>query len=506
MVQEITPAGSKILVLSKGDLAMLEFPGRVGWHFPRAIDGSYLGYNPACSTAAIAQLEAARAQGADFLLVPHTAFWWFEHYVAFKNHLDQRYRLARHLPELCSLYSLREPSTQTTAKVPLEFEAFLFEFELRYQRTPSILDWRSGLGGMLDLLPATAFLPESHGALLPYLDKSVDVVLARNEEGHVQTESHRVASVAVVQPASPDSPTGAALDIDWVARNTAPRKPSVSIIIPCHNHRGLTEACLDSLMSTLPVGVPAEAVLVDDASSGDTANFLRQRCRTDSRLRFVRHQRNRGFVESCNHGAKEATGDYLVFLNNDVVLLPGWLPPLLRVFHAFENTGAVGAKLLSPDGVLQEAGALVFQDGSALNFGRGDTNPEDPLYGFVREVDYCSGALLATPRKLFLQLGGFDKFYSPGYYEDTDYCFRLRQQGYRVFYQPESAVVHSEGGTAGTDPSQGMKRFQPINQAKFRQRWTIELAQYPPPPSRVDKALLHEIWARSEATVKEVQP
>ena len=79
------------------------------------------------------------------------------------------------------------------------------------------------------------------------------------------------------------------------------------------------------------------------------------------------------------------------------------------------------------------------------NFGRGSADPEHPLFDHVREVDYCSGAALATPRELFQRLGGFDAAFAPAYYEDTDYAFRLRQHGYRVYYQPESVVVRGLG-------------------------------------------------------------
>src|SRR5439155_4537336 len=114
------------------------------------------------------------------------------------------------------------------------------------------------------------------------------------------------------------------------------------------------------------------------------------------------------------------------------------------------RVGAVGAKLLYPDGSLQEAGGVIFSDARGWNFGHGDDNPDAPLFNHVRDVDYCSGAALATRRRLFLELGGFDKRFAPAYYEDTDYCFALRAAGYRVVYQPASVVVHAGGATAGT--------------------------------------------------------
>ncbi|MEY4916847.1 MAG: hypothetical protein RL616_760, partial [Verrucomicrobiota bacterium] len=109
--------------------------------------------------------------------------------------------------------------------------------------------------------------------------------------------------------------------------------------------------------------------------------------------------------------------------------------------------------------------------------------------------DYCSGALFATRRELFKKLGGFGAEYRPGYYEDTDYCFKVRAAGCKVYFQPESAVVHREGGTAGTDTAKGMKRFQVINQKKFLTRHAEALKLQPPHPGwSNDVALKSLAW------------
>jgi len=157
------------------------------------------------------------------------------------------------------------------------------------------------------------------------------------------------------------------------------------------------------------------------------------------------------------------------------------------------DAGAVGGKLIYPDGTLQEAGGVIFSDGSGCNFGKHDKAANAPLYSFLREVDYCSGALLATPRKLFLELGGFDKRYEPAYYEDTDYCFALRANGYRVYYQPESVIVHFEGATSGTDITKGVKSYQAANRNKFVEKWKAVLQHQPAPPRRLDSVTLQEL-------------
>jgi GT2 family glycosyltransferase len=185
----------------------------------------------------------------------------------------------------------------------------------------------------------------------------------------------------------------------------------------------------------------------------------------------------------------------LVLLNNDTQPAPGWLTALMRTFDDHPDAGAVGGKLLFPDGRLQEAGSLVFRDGSAAHFGRGDRNPDHALFNYVRQVDYCSGALLATPRQLFLQLGGFDRAFVPAYYEDVDYCFKLRHHNHRVYYQPAAMVAHHEGASCGTDVMQGVKRHQAINREKFRERWKAALERQPERPT----AETFETWQRLAA-------
>jgi GT2 family glycosyltransferase len=182
----------------------------------------------------------------------------------------------------------------------------------------------------------------------------------------------------------------------------------------------------------------------------------------------------------------------LVLLNNDTQPVHGWLTALLRIFDEHPDAGAVGGKLVFPNGTLQEAGSLVFRDGSAANFGRGDSNPDHPLFNHVREVDYCSAALLATPRRLFRELDGFEACYVPAYYEDADYCFKLRSKGYRVYYQPAAKVIHHEGASCGTNLTQGVKRHQTLNREKFRERWREVLAGQPERPQQEN----FEAWQR----------
>ena len=251
--------------------------------------------------------------------------------------------------------------------------------------------------------------------------------------------------------------------------------PRVSIVIPVHNKVDYTLACLRSIVEQAGT-TPLEIIVVDDASSDASADHLAR----IGGLKVIRNEHNLGFVGSCNSGAACARGEFVLFLNNDTVVTAGWLEALLRTFDEEPRAGLVGAKLVYPDGRLQEAGGIVFRDGSGWNYGRFD-DPADPRYGFRREADYCSGAAILLRRELFERLGGFDTRYAPAYYEDTDLAFAVRAAGLKAFYEPRSTVVHFEGVSAGTDTGAGMKRFQIVNRDKFLEKWKSELDAQPAP-------------------------
>jgi len=208
--------------------------------------------------------------------------------------------------------------------------------------------------------------------------------------------------------------------------------PRVSIILVLSNRAELTLQCLRSLQG---LSLPVEIIIVDNASTDDTSRLLD---RLDG-VRILRRRENLGFTPASNEAARMATADYILLLSSDAEILPGSLESALRTLEGADDIGAVGAKLVSPDGRLQEAGGIVFRDGTCRGYGYGDA-PRLPEYMYVRDVDYCSAAFLLTRREPFLRMDGFDDACKPAC-EDVDYCVRLWKSGKRVVFDPGAVVV-----------------------------------------------------------------
>jgi O-antigen biosynthesis protein len=246
-------------------------------------------------------------------------------------------------------------------------------------------------------------------------------------------------------------------------------QPQASLIIPVHAHAPLTRACLCSIRDCT-VNATYEVILVDDTADAETQHLLAG----VRGANILHNEENLGFLRSMNRGASVARGEWLVLFNNDTEVTRGWLSALLECANSAPDIGVVTPKFVYPDGSLNEAGGVVWRDGSAMNYGRGD-DADRFQYEFRRETDYGSAAALMVSADLWKAIGGFDERYRPIYYEDTDLCFQARERGLRVLYEPAAVVVHVEGATSGTDPSSGAKRYQEQNRRKFVRKWKDRL-------------------------------
>jgi GT2 family glycosyltransferase len=252
-----------------------------------------------------------------------------------------------------------------------------------------------------------------------------------------------------------------------------PKNQSIhlSIIIPAYGKLPVLLNCLKSIYDN-PPKCEFEVIVIEDASGDKDI----QRLSEIDGLKYIQNQINLGFTRNCNKAVEFARGMFLYFLNDDTQVQSDTIDALLRV--SVDNTvGVVGSKLVYPTNILQEAGGIVWKDGSAWNYGRG-RNPNDLEFNYQRDVDYCSGASLLIKKSIFEQVGKFDELYAPAYCEDTDLAFKVRSLGLRVVYEPQSVVTHYEGKSHGTNLNAGAKAYQTVNQKKFFEKWKSTIENY----------------------------
>lgn len=229
-------------------------------------------------------------------------------------------------------------------------------------------------------------------------------------------------------------------NVDYSKVLTIPyqESPAVSIIIPVYNGWKMNYRCVKSIIEHTS-SVTYEIIFADDCSTDETKNA------TDKikNLVHIYNKTNLGFLLNCNHAAKSARGEFILFLNNDTEVMPNWLSPLVDLIKSDSSIGMVGSKLIYPDGRLQEAGGIIWNDASGWNYGKfQDANASE--FNYVKEADYISGAAIMIRKNIWQELGGFDERYVPAYCEDSDIAFAIRSKGYKVMYQPLSEVVHFE--------------------------------------------------------------
>lgn len=420
-VRDHVPPRTSLAVVSRGDNALLRYPGCNASHLSRDRYGRYVGFHPQSSRAAVAQLEAARWGGTDVLVIPQPEMWWLRHYSQFADHLERRYSLIASDDETGVIWDLRKPSPWR------EFDDVLRELRFSLGHEPAVLDWQSGgdLAGRFG--ECNVFGNDSGRAMLPYLDSTVDIVAVPHDDPDRTVEARRVAAAVVVLIDARCSPP----KVELVAQRAARASPSTSIVITDLDaaHR---EEVLHLLLDTLPMGFSGEVVIESservlprlglDPSLLPNLNVVRARPEDTTSARLRR-------------AAEAASGDVLVFLDGGTGPTPGWLSPLVHLVAGTRDTDVATGMLVEPDGRLASAGGTIDSSGSRHLFGSGDYEIDAVRYGFLRRVAFAPAGLFATRRDLFLQRRrrGSDPVMA--------FCDEVRANGMAVRYQPESLAI-----------------------------------------------------------------
>jgi GT2 family glycosyltransferase len=216
-----------------------------------------------------------------------------------------------------------------------------------------------------------------------------------------------------------------------------------SVIIPAWNGRPYLAACLDALEAQEPADF--EIIVVDNASTDGSADYVAEKYTRvhPARVRLIRNRDNLGFAGACNAGIRVASGEILVLLNQDTEVYPGWLDALIYALRD-PKVGVVGGKALYPGGeTIQHAGGRIeWPVGIAYHYGMGERDSEQ--WNVPRSVDYVTGAAMAFRRDVLDRVGLLDEGFWPGYYEDADFCFRVRATGQEIWYLPGAVMIHKE--------------------------------------------------------------
>jgi len=239
----------------------------------------------------------------------------------------------------------------------------------------------------------------------------------------------------------------------------------ISIIIPAYDNLEAVLTCVNSLRALALDNTRIEYLVQDDASP----NVLYPALIPQEIARVERNEKNLGFAPNVNRGVQRATGDIYFAVNQDVYAVPqvshGWDAALRAAFEADPQIGVIGARLLFPNGTVQSAGGNIDGAGQPYHPCLGWADVNHPEVATSRECQWVTGAAIAVRREAWQAVVGFDPEYRRGYWEDADLCFKAREKGWRVWYEPAITLVHSVGSTGGNP------EFFMRNAMLWKQRW-----------------------------------
>jgi len=247
----------------------------------------------------------------------------------------------------------------------------------------------------------------------------------------------------------------------------SPDQPYLSVVTPLYNCLPLTRAMLESLEASIPPRITYEVILVDDGSTDGTREWLKG---LGAPYRVVLNETNQGFAGSTNRGAEVARGEVLALLNNDLVLEPGWLRPMLLVLRLLgRRAGLVGNIQLNASTREVDHAGIVVDEKCKPQHDRRDPSLLRRALRPVRTVFALTGACLIVRTETWRRLGGFDEGYRNGC-EDVDVCLRAEQLGLRNVVVRWSRVLHH------VSSSPGRKANDEANSRRLFLRWRDRLA------------------------------
>lgn len=240
-----------------------------------------------------------------------------------------------------------------------------------------------------------------------------------------------------------------------------------SIIIPTYNGLHLLAPCVAAIRQYTET--PYEIIVVDNGSEDDTASFCLK-----ERLILAALPRNEGFPIAVNRGLSVASGDQLLILNNDVTVSPRWLSNLLLALHSAPDVGLVGPVTNYASGRQQVVIDWAEGEGFAQSAER--HNHSDP--GKWLEVQRLIGMCLLLKREVLNRVGFLDERFSPGHYEDDDYCYRARQLGYRLLICGDTLVYHEGSSSFKAQHPEGWNGLLERNRMRFIEKWGVDPWQF----------------------------
>jgi hypothetical protein len=468
-VDELLPSNSKVLVISKGDENLIRFDSCRGGHFPQERSGGYTGFYPASSAAAISHLEALRFQGAEYLVVPATAHWWFETYPDFEHHLERRYAMVDRAPETFTIFSLRSASSW------LQLEEVINDFKREFNREPAILNWDCDFRFSQIFPECRWFQPLSTSSdTVPYLDQTIDLVAVPTAHPTRLKEARRVASEGLILVTNSEPINSApVLSVERFPHLRPSETPLVSIIVGQSNHDLPVDQKLVFLQESIPSQLRCE-ILIRELGE----RFGKQSLKAEKKV----PKKGRSLGASSISNPESANGDIVVFLGPHTLPLPGWLPSFLRVFSERADAGVVGGRLINFDGTQNQIGGVVFRDGSVERLGGDEVDPGSPAYGYLREVDVCASTFFATRRSLLKTTGKPSTLGDKGPYATAEYCFGAREKGYNVYFEPDCSAI--DLGYSVDRPTNG--HLLKKHAASFRANFASVLGRYPLPQNKSD--------------------